>query len=155
MFRLLLRAQVLSIALALLLAAGCGGAERSPQAYCKAFYSKAAPIRDAYVKADPNKDPLGAFVMLISAPGDMISILDGMTDHAPDEIKSDTVEVRDSLKKSVDSMGDALSDPLGAIGGGIISSLTSAGAFQRVDAYLGQHCPPDSDLAKQYIGPTE
>jgi hypothetical protein len=142
------------IALAGLVAAAClqgCGQERSAEAYCEAFYAKAAPIRQAYVDADPEKDPLGAFVTLMSAPGDMVSILDGMTDHAPDEIKSDTAEVRDSFKDLQDSMGDALSDPLKAIGSGLASSLSSAGAYQRVDGYLAQHCPVDSELAQKYI----
>jgi len=137
------------------LTAGCGGPERSPEAYCKAFYSKAAPIRQAYVDADPEKDPLGAVVTLLSAPGDMVSILDGMTRHAPDEIESDTAEVRDSFKRMQEAMGDALSDPLKALGGGLIGSLSSAGAFQRVDSYLGQHCPVDSELAQKYIREAE
>jgi len=130
---------------------GCGGEERSPEAYCKAFYSKAAPIRESYVRADPEKDPLGAIVTLLSAPGDMVTILDGMTRHAPDEIESDTAQVRDSFKKMQDTMGDAIKDPFGALGSGLVNSLTSAGAFQRVDSYLGQHCPVDSELAQKYI----
>jgi hypothetical protein len=131
----------------------CGGDERSAAAYCRAFYSKAAPIRQGYVDANrtAKTDPLGAALKLFSAPGDFESIFDGMVDHAPDEIKSDTVVVRDNLKKAQETMGKAFSDPLGALGESIGSGLSSAGAYQRVDAYLNEHCPVDSDLAQKYI----
>jgi hypothetical protein len=135
---------------------GCGE-ERSPDAYCRAFYTKAAPIRQGYVQADQNmqSDPLNGLVKLLSAPGDLESIFDGMVDHAPDDIKSDTVKVRDSLKDMQSNMGKALSDPKGAIGGLIVGSLTSAGAWQRVDDYLNQHCPVNSPIAQKAIRDSE
>jgi hypothetical protein len=138
-----------------LLATGCGD-DRSPEAYCKAFYSKAAPIRQNYVDANQrakrsDADMLSSIVTLLQAPGDLVAIFDGMVDHAPDAIKSDTVQVRDALKKLQDGMGDALSNPLKALGANLIASMTSAGSFNRVDAYLGQHCPVDSELAQRYI----
>jgi hypothetical protein len=131
---------------------GCGD-ERSAEAYCRAFYAKAAPIRQSYV--DQNKriesDPFGSIVKLLQAPGDLESIFDSMVDHAPDEIKSDTVIVRDSFGQMQDTMGEAVSNPLGALGQGLVSSLSSGGAFERVNAYLTAHCPPNSDLAQEYI----
>lgn len=131
----------------------CGGSERSPEAYCRAFYTKAAPLRQGYVDAGKtaNADPLTAIVKLLSAPGDFESLFDGMVPHAPDEIRSDTVVVRDSFKKLQDSMGDAITNPLGALASNLGTSLSSAGAFNRVDAYLGRHCPVNSPLAQEII----
>jgi hypothetical protein len=138
---------------ALALTACGGGQERSAEAYCKAFYTKAAPIRQGYIDASKtaNGDPLGALVKVLSAPGDLESIFASMADHAPDEIKSDTEEVRDSLKKLQDTMGKAFSNPLGAFGDSLGNSLSSAGAWQRVNAYLNQHCPVSSPLAQKII----
>jgi hypothetical protein len=140
-------------ACALALTACGSGPERSAEAYCKAFYSKAAPIRQGYIDANKtaNADPLGALLKLASAPGDFESIFASMADHAPDEIKSDTEVVRDSLKKVQESMGQAFSNPLGALGSGLGASLSSAGAYRRVDAYLTQHCPVNSPLAQKII----
>lgn len=131
---------------------GCG-TERSAEAYCKAFYAKAAPIREEYVDRNEQleQNPLGAIATLFSAPGDLEAIFDGMVDHAPDEIKSDTVVVRDSFEKLQESMGDALGDPLAAFGGALMSSLTSSGASRRVDEYLAEHCPVSSPLAQEII----
>lgn len=147
-------AVVFALAIALTpVLAGCGGSERSPEAYCKAFYETGAPIRESYVEADENleEDPLGSISTLLSAPGDMVVIFSHMADHAPDEIRSDTEAARDSLKEQQDSLGDALSDPLGALGKGLINGLTSSGSFSRVDAYLNRHCPVNSDLAQSII----
>jgi hypothetical protein len=135
---------------------GGSASERTPEAYCRAFYTKAAPIRQKYLEADANmnKDPLSAMVALLSSPGDLESIFGGMVDHAPDDIKADTEQVRDSFKKAQDSMADAISSPLKALGAGLVNSLTSAGAFQRVGDYLDAHCPVDSPLAQKIINGT-
>lgn len=97
------------------------------------------------------EDPLGSIVTLVGAPGDLVVILDTMVDHAPDEIRSDTEAARDALEEQQDALADALSDPFGAIGGGLIAGITSAGSFSRVDAYLGEHCPLDSELAGEFV----
>ena len=133
---------------------GCSSEpERSAEAYCTAFYEKAAPIREGYVEAGETveENPLRAFARLMQAPGDFVVILDGMVDHAPDEIRSDTEAMRDSLKKQTEAAGDAIGDPLGAIGAGLVNALATSGSYGRVDAYLNEHCPVDSELAQRII----
>ena len=131
----------------------CGGSERSPEAYCRAFYETAAPIRQSYLEADEQmeEDPLGSIVALLGSPGDLTVIFDSMAEHAPDEIRADTEAARDALEDQQDAIGDALSDPLGALGSSVIGGLTSSGSFARVDEYLAEHCPPDSELAREII----
>lgn len=132
----------------------CGGTERSSEAYCRAFYETAAPIRESYIEADEQmeEDPLGSVLTLLGSPGDMAVILDTMAERAPDEIRSDTEAARDAIEEQQDALGDALSDPLGALGSGVIAGVTSAGSFTRVDEYLNTHCPTDSELAQEIIG---
>jgi hypothetical protein len=133
--------------------AACGGAERSADAYCRAFYETAAPLREDFEEADENaeEDPLGAIATILRSPGDLKVMLSKMAEHAPDEIKADTEAARDALEDQQDAIGDVFSDPLGAIGGGLIAGLTSSGSFSRIDAYLGEHCPVDSELAQEAI----
>jgi hypothetical protein len=133
--------------------ASCGGSERSPEAYCQAFYATAAPIRESYVEANEEleDDPLQSIVTLLGSPGDMAVIFDTMAAHAPDEIRADTEAARDAMKKEQDAIGDGLSDPLRALGGSLAAGLTSSGSFSRVDDYLDQHCPVDSSLAQGII----
>ncbi len=134
--------------------AACGSSsDRSPEAYCRAFYETAAPIRQSYVEAgeEVESDPLNAIITLIGSPGDLTVIFDNMAKHAPDEIQADTEAARDALKKEQDALGDELSNPLGALGAGVIAGLTSSGSFSRVDSYLNEHCPVDSKLAQEII----
>jgi hypothetical protein len=149
----LLSSFTLAAVVALALPACGGGSDRSPEAYCTAFFTKAAPIRQSYVEANKNaeNDPLTVILKSLSSPGDLQSIFDGMVDHAPDDIKFDTVIVRDAFKDLRSTMGDAISNPLGAIAQGLGSSLSSAGAFQRVGNYLDEHCPVTSELAQKII----
>lgn len=135
----------------------CGGTERSAEAYCRSFYETAAPIRESYVEADKEveRDPLNAIVTLLGSPGDLVVIFDSMIPHAPDEIRSDTEAVRDAIKKEQDAVGEALSDPLGALGNSLAAGVTSSGSFTRVDTYLNEHCPVDSQLAQEVINGSE
>lgn len=147
----------MGLALLVPLASCGGGSERSAEAYCRAFYETAAPIRQDYVEADEQMeaDPLGSLVTLLGSSGDMTVIFDSMAAHAPDEIRSDTEAARDALEEQQDALGDALSDPLEAIGSGVIAGLTSSGSFARVDSYLNEHCPVDSELAREIIDDSE
>ena len=140
-----------------LAACGGGGEDRSADAYCRAFYEHAAPIRAGYVEADEQmeEDPVGSIVTLLGSPGDIAVIFDAMVDHAPDEIRGDTEAARDAVQDQQDALSDALSDPLGALGGSLIEGLTSSGSFARVDSYLNDHCPVDSELAQEVIAEYE
>lgn len=139
------------------LVVGCGGPERSPEAYCKAFYETAAPIRKTYVEAgdEMESDPLKSIVTLLGSPGDLSVIFDSMVAHAPDGIQSDTEAVRDAMKKEQEAIGEGLSDPLGAFGKSLGAGLTSSGSFSRVESYLNEHCPVNSELAQKIIAESE
>jgi hypothetical protein len=137
-----------------LLSAGCGSSsQRTPQAYCRAYYSKAAPIRRGYLEDDrqAKTNPLGTLVKLLAAPGDLESIFAGMVDHAPDDIKDDTAQVRDAFKQLASSEGESLANPLKALTGNLGTALSASGAFTRVDAYLQANCPVNGAFAQQVI----
>jgi len=138
--------------------AGCGGgSDRSPEAYCKAFYETAAPIRQTYVEADENleQDPLQSIVTLLGSPGDLQVIFSTMADHAPDDIRADTEALGESMKKEQEAMGEELADPIAALGKGLSAGITSSGSFERVESYLNDHCPLNSTLAQNIINGEE
>jgi hypothetical protein len=153
------RARRATALLALTLVAGaaglsaCGGEERSPQAYCGAFYSRAAPMRQVWVDQtnDRNANPLTGLIVVLSAPGQLETVFDGMVDHAPDDIKPETVQARDAFKQTEDNMGKSATDPIGGFASALATSLSSAGSFNKVDAYLNANCPVSSPLAQKYI----
>ena len=131
----------------------CGGDERSRQAYCSAFYSRAAPMRQAWVDQNNAGDanPLTSIITVLAAPGQLETVFDGMVDHAPDDIKPETVQVRDAFKQTADNMGESATDPIGGLASAFATSISSAGSFQKVDTYLSSHCPVSSPLAQKYI----
>jgi hypothetical protein len=152
-----LGASALLLLLLVGLVVGCGGPERSPEAYCRAFYETAAPIRKSYVEAgnEVENDPLQSIVTLMGSPGDLSVIFDSMVAHAPDDIRSDTEAARDAMKKEQDAIGEGLSDPLGALGKSLGAGLTSSGSFQRVSDYLDEYCPVNSEFAQKIISESE
>jgi hypothetical protein len=137
-----------------LTACGGSGGDRSAAAYCDAFYSGAAPLHAKMTQAaaSSSSDPLTGFATAISSIGDLESIFDRMDKHAPDEIESDTAQVRDSLKRLQENLGAGAQNPIGALASNVVTSLTSAGAFQRVGDYLQAHCPLGSAVARKYVG---
>ena len=89
-----------------LVVAGCGQ-ERSPEAYCDAFWDKAIPLHEQYTKAaeEAEANPIGAIMNLFSSPRDLAGVFDSMAKAAPEEIRTDTEAVRDSFNKLADSYG--------------------------------------------------
>jgi hypothetical protein len=149
-----------ALALLVLLAAvlvGCGGSDRSPEAYCKAFYETAAPIRQTYVEADEHMEtePVQGLITLLGSPGDLEVIFSSMVEHSPDEIKADTESIRDAFKQEKEAMGEGPGDPLAALGKSLAAGLGSSGSFLRVEKYLSQHCPVNSELAQNIIHESE
>jgi hypothetical protein len=132
---------------------GCFGPERSAAAWCDAYWDKAIPIHDGYQEhADmAEEDPFPIILDVFALPGDMAVVLDDMAKVAPEEIRSDTEALRDSMKKLAETEGKAFSDPLGALGDGIGNALSTMGSSRRVDEYFSRHCgtPADARAARQ------
>jgi len=143
---------------------GCGSASsssrahtteaaRSPNSYCEAFYSRAAPLQQKYQAAADaaQTDPLASIPALLSSGGDLAVVFDGMIPHAPPDIEPETVAVRDSLKQLQQSLASNASDPAAALASNVVTALTSSGSFQSVGDYLQAHCPLTSPIAQRYI----
>lgn len=125
--------------------AGCSaitGPQRSQQAFCKTLSDGTAELaggaRKAYQTGET--DPLAGLVTATGNIGRFEKLLDNLADVAPDEIRSDVVTVRDTMKKSIDKAGDAISDPLGALGGSLLGPLIHSSSFEAVDAYARSRC---------------
>ncbi len=144
-----LRAAVSACVAAMVLLAACGsGPSRSTASFCDEFQSRAIELHDKYkaeVRAsDPKGDPLGSLLRLtataLEAQGDMVSLFDALDQRAPDSIEPDVATMRDSLKSQAEAMRNAASDPLGALGGGLIAGLQAMGSAKRVDTFIASNC---------------
>jgi len=143
--------------LACLTVAACGDqsatSAKSPEAYCRSFYSAAAPLHDKYteVNANAKSDPLMGLATILSSPGDLATVFDGMVSHAPSDIEADTVAVRESFRQLQGNLAKSASDPLGGLASSLVAGLASNGSIERVGNYLQAHCPLNSSIARAYI----
>jgi hypothetical protein len=150
-----MRLPALSAALALLAtlaATGCGGgAERSAQAYCDTYHDGFDEIKRQYPEVDQyshSDNPVALLLKTTSALGDIIALIGEMADRAPDEVKSDTERVHETMQQQLDMVGStagsAASRDIGGLVGGLASSLmggvANAGAFERMDRYVVANC---------------
>lgn len=126
---------------------------RSPEAYCEAFYSRAAPLHEKYAKAGQatEEEFLGSLATVLATPGDLAVVFDGMIPHAPEEIEAETVAARDAFRKVQEDLAESAADPAGGLLKNLVAGATASGSFQRVGDYLQAHCPTDSAIAKRYI----
>lgn len=127
------------------------GSNRTPGAYCHAFYSRAAPLHDEF--AAGSKDAVAGLLGAITAPGRLAIVFADMARHAPDDIATDTEAVRDAFQKVQDSAGDSSSNPVAAIVKGTLAGAAASDSLHRVGRYLQAHCPLDSAIARKYVRP--
>lgn len=121
-------------------------AARTPETFCgvmdkhKVRYEEAMAAATKKVGGQDLAGMLGGLTEAISALGDLQVMWEDLVDAAPDDIQKDVIVIRDTNKKQMESVQDATSDPLSALGSAFAGSLTAAGSYQRVNAYAAQHC---------------
>lgn len=131
-----------------LMTSGCfgQGSARSEQAFCDTFKDRAIALHTKYVNADKSiqtggtAGALTGLVTLVQSTSDLVVMFDALDKVAPDDIEPDVAQVLDSLKQSEENNNSALSDPLKALGSGLVIALQSGGAFNNVNSYITQHC---------------
>lgn len=135
---------LLGVAAAVTALGGCGGQDRSVQAYCSYFYGRGSQLRNQWIHADQTmkQDPLGAIAALLASPRDLAVFFHQLSLRAPDGISDDVQTLSDAFQNEANSMGSALSDPLGALGQGLLNGLTTLPAEERVNAFTSQNCGP-------------
>lgn len=128
---------------------GCG-AEKSPEAFCEVMDRHRERYEDSTSEAlrlmegGDAAGLLGGTVGMVQALGDLQLMWDELVDVAPDDIRADVEVVRDTNKEQLAAAKDAISDPVGALLGGVLSGLQHGGSFSRVNDYARDHCgtPP-------------
>jgi hypothetical protein len=133
---------------ALLVVAGLGGCaqSRSPDAFCEVMaehrdrYEVATSSAIAAVEGGDAAGLITGTAGMIAALGDLQLMWDELADVAPDEIVADVEKVRDHNQEQLDSVGDAISDPFGALAGSLASGLVNSGSYTRLNDYADEHC---------------
>lgn len=139
------------LAAALVAVAGCGS-ERSAKAYCAAYHKGFDRLKSEYPDVDQyshtTENPFILLLRTTSAFGDVVALIGDMADVAPDEIQTDTQRVHDTLQKQLDTSaeegGNLISGnyggALGNVASGLLDSVANAGAVNRMDQYVVDHC---------------
>lgn len=134
------------IVLGCLLLSSCGQS-RSAENYCSVLashrerYLAAMGSAQGSVSSQDALAALGGLAQAASALADLQQMWTDLAEVAPDEIRTDTEAVRDIGQKQQDALaGGGLADPLGALSGGLFSSIAAAGPMGRIDTYVRTHC---------------
>lgn len=145
------RVSAFSVALLVggLLLSACGSG-RSVEAFCDTYwsekeaylakYDKAASDLDAAGQQDALAGLLGGTAMMAQSLGDVVVMFDKLDKVAPDDIQPDVAVIRDSMQSQMDSASDMVSNPFGALIGGLFQGLTTGGSWQRVNDYVVVQC---------------
>jgi hypothetical protein len=126
------------------------GDGRSVESFCSTYWDQKEAYLDKYatrsqqVAAAGEQDPLlgviGGLGSSIEAMGDVVIIFEKLDKVAPDDIEPDVAAIRDALKESVNNAGEAVSNPLAALAGGLMSGLATMGSWQRLGDYVVTNC---------------
>jgi hypothetical protein len=120
---------------------------RSVNAFCATFRTEATRLHDKYqaaVDKAGSSDPIGGFIgalgSALQSQGDLTVMFQRLDDVAPEDIEPDVAAMRDAFRTQAEATRNVGTDPLGALGAGLITGLQSYGSQQQVDAYLRSHC---------------
>lgn len=116
------------------------GPTRSPAAFCQVYFQQKQQYLSTYGSRSYSNDPLGGLVTVISAMSDWVPIFEKLDAVAPPSIEPDVSNIVDSLKQEQAAAGNAVTDPFGALGSGLMAGLMSTASWDHVDQYIAQNC---------------
>ena len=138
-----MRMHTVALGATVLVLAGCGGDGRSAQAVCQVFATQGVALHNAY-QMDANQvakgNPLPSLIDVIKLPNDMAGLMKQMDAVAPPAIEPDFQALSTYFDGLVKNEGQQLSDPIGALGQGLVSSIAVSGSYVRVDSFLQANC---------------
>lgn len=126
---------------------GCGTPSRSVSAVCHVWdtnglqYHNQLAAMDAQMTNDPNwSSALTALLDIVAAPHNLSILYAQMANVAPEGNEPDFQAVSDFFEQAAKAESQEITDPLAAMGNGLLSSLEDAGSFTRTDDFLDQNC---------------
>lgn len=120
-------------------AIACGDDGRTSEAFC-------TTLDDGIAAMGANLDTIdeGDFVSELGAGaanlGEFTRVVHRLADVAPDEIRTDMEQAAEAWTAEAEALGQAASDPLGALGAGLSSAVFNAGFYAAVDDFALDRC---------------
>lgn len=136
--------RVTAVTATVLVAVGLGGcgSGRSVAAYCASFFRQADQLSSQWAAGNSDPDPLVGIVQLFGMPQQIEVFFANLDKVAPQSIEADVAAVKQSFQQEDSDLGSEASNPLGGLVGGLVNAITSAPAFNAVDAWTSQNCGP-------------
>ena len=131
------RGSAASVLIFVVVLSGCSS--RSVTAFCDELDESMAAMAESSQELAETEDPLLGFLGAFGTLGDMQRALERLADVAPSEIQQDMEIVRDTVDDQLD-LGEAASNPLGALISGLGQGLMNQRSFQRVDDFALDNC---------------
>ncbi len=112
-----------------------GGGGSDDDAFCAKVDEIEADLRAQAADFEdiPEDDPFSGLLLLLTTIGDLGVYMNELADVAPAEIHADMEVVAESFQQ------EATTDPMEILAG-IVTNLSHANSFTRVDAYTHEHC---------------
>jgi hypothetical protein len=125
-----------------ILVAGCGGSSRSVSAYCKTFYGQGSALRQQWLQADQqtSADPLDALGQIFAAPQELANFFNRLDAVAPSDIEPDVKLIGQTFSAEASSLSSG--NVIQSLASGLVSSVTSEGAFNAVNQWTLTNCGP-------------
>jgi hypothetical protein len=133
---------LLSLTIAGLSMAACGGTTRSANAVCHVFDTQGVALHNKY-QSDANEastDPLPAIVDAVLVPQQFATLMDNMAAVAPAPIDGDLVSLNSYFKQLAANEPGAIADPLKTLAANTVRSIQVYGSFNRVNQYILANC---------------
>lgn len=77
---------------------------------------------------------------LLGGGTEMVRMWDDLAKVSPDDIVTDVEAISDVNQQQLDSAKDMVDKPLSALASNVFSGMTILGSYERVDAYIREHC---------------
>jgi hypothetical protein len=115
---------------------------RSVQAVCHVWDTDGATLHANFTQegASASSDPLGSLANLASAPAQIGTLMNEMAAVAPSDVEPDFQSLGSALNQVSANEGDALSDPLAALGDDLVAGLSTQQAVDNVNQFLASNC---------------
>jgi hypothetical protein len=130
---------VISAILTTAAVSACSSAPPTAADFCHTLAQQKAKYLSAYGNA-ATSNGLQDLVTLLSAVGQWVPIFQALQQSSPPSIEPQVASIVAALKQEEQETANMASDPLGALGAGLMTGLESSGSWQQVSDYATAHC---------------
>ncbi len=130
---------LLSAVLTTAVVSACSSSPPTAADFCRTLAQQKAKYLSTYGNA-ASSNGLEDLALALSAVGQWVPIFEALQQNSPPSIEPQVASIVSALQQEQQETADAASDPLGAIGAGLITGLESSGSWQQVSDYAAAHC---------------